>query len=371
VLNDGATTGRRADDIREIVRECDLAAALTRQLLTFGRPHTSRPQPTDFNNMIETIERMAQRLIGEDVECRIVLDPAAEYIMADRTQVEQVLINLIVNARDAMPRGGTLTLETADVVVDERSAAAHGGGVTPGRYVMLHVRDTGTGMDQSTMDRMFAPFFTTKHSGTGLGLATVYDIVKQHGGFIEAESLLGVGTTFTLYFPVVAFSKSVAAEETSTPAAGAEPSVVAQSARVSASTHTAVQGTAEKTATPETQTVLVVEDDRVVRHLVRNTLRGQGYHVLYAADGTEALEIAKSYAGKIDLLFTDIVMPRMHGLDLATALAELRPSLRVIYTSGYALETVVPETPPEMDFLPKPYMPSTLLQRIRETLEMA
>jgi PAS domain S-box-containing protein len=327
----------------ELLEEsADRAAALTHQLLAFSRKQVLQPKVLDLNALLAGIEQMLRRLIGEDIEVVVKPAPGLSAVAADPGQLEQVLMNLVVNARDAMPRGGRLTLETADIELDEASARLHPG-ARPGLYVMLAVSDTGIGMDAETQARLFEPFFTTKGpgKGTGLGLATVYGIVKQSGGGIWVYSEPGWGTTFKIYLPRVGG-----------PAEGAEPSR-ARLARSWAS-----------------ETVLLVEDEDGVRHFAREVLQLHGYTVLEARDPGEALRLGAEHPGPIHLLVTDVVMPQMSGRDVASRLAPGRPEMRVLYMSGYTDEAVVNHgvLVAGTAFLQKPFSVTGLAQKVQEVL---
>jgi PAS domain S-box-containing protein len=328
---------------QEVLKASDRAATLAGQLLAFSRRQVIQPKLLDLNTVVRDIERMLARVIGEDIELRTVLDPDAGPVRADPGQLEQVLLNLVVNARDAMPACGKLTLETANVDLGEAYARIHAG-VEAGPYVMLAVSDTGTGMDAETRAHMYEPFFTTKErgKGTGLGLSTVYGIVKQHGGDIWVYSEPGRGTTFKIYLPRVGVA--AAAEE---PSKAVAPSPTG------------------------TETVLLVEDEGGVRKLIRDVLDQHGYQVLEAASGEGALEASETYEGRIDLLVTDLVMPGMNGRDLAEALVLLRPELKVLYLSGYTDHVAFTQEAIEQSaqFLEKPFSPETLAQKIRDVLD--
>jgi hypothetical protein len=285
---------------------------------------------------------MLQRLIGEDIDLRLELRPETGRVNADAGQLEQVLMNLAVNARDAMPTGGTLTIETANVNLDETYAGRHIA-VKPGPYVLLAVSDTGSGMDEDTRKRLFEPFFTTKApgKGTGLGLSTVFGIVKQSGGSLEVYSEPGRGSSVKIYLPRVDQPVSVEA------AGRGRPSL---------------RGT---------ETILLVEDDEMVRNLVRETLEREGYKVIGAADPVEAQRIADAHRGKIQLLITDVVMPRLSGKELAKALVERRPAMKVLYMSGYTDSAIVNSgiLQKEVAFLQKPFTPAALTSKVRDVLE--
>ena len=287
-------------DLEQIMKAGERAAALTQQLLIFSRKQVLQPQVLGLNLVVADMVKMLQRMIGEDIDLNIALEPALGHVEADPSQIEQVILNLVVNARAAMPQGGKLTIETANVELDETYAYWHAG-VKPGPYVMLAVSDTGCGMDAETKAHIFEPFFTTKAQGTGLGLATVYGIVKQSGGDIWVYSEPRQGATFKVYLPQVA-------EPESPP----RPNHV-------------------RAALPRGwETILLVEDEKDVRELIRTLLRSSGYNVLEAANGGEALLICEKYSGPIHLLITDVVMPHMSGHELVERLALLRPGLRAL-----------------------------------------
>jgi CheY-like chemotaxis protein len=298
---------------------------------------------TDLNVLVGELARMLQRLIGEHIELAVLLAPDLEPVKVDPGQFEQVLLNLAVNARDAMPRGGKLTLETRNVELDAAYCQTRPG-LEPGRHVHLAVADTGHGIDEAIKARIFEPFFTTKEvgRGTGLGLSVVDGVVRQSRGYIEVQSAVGHGTTFNIYVPSV---KEAPALAQTTPSYVERPK--------------------------GTETVLVVDDDEGVRSLVVVVLRSNGYAVLEARHGEEALRVGRGHAGPIHLLVTDVVMPRMSGRQLADQLAAERPELRILFTSGYTEEIVGRHGVGEAgeDYLPKPFNLSTLESKVREVLE--
>jgi len=345
LLEDMGPDDAKRSDVLEIKSAAQRAAALTRQLLAFSRKQVLQTRVLDLNEVVQTLEKMLHRLIGEDVKLELALAPALRAVRADPGQIEQVILNLAVNARDAMPRGGRLTIETADVDLDEAYAREHAG-AAPGPYVMLAVSDTGIGMDAETRSHIFEPFFTTKEQGkgTGLGLATVYGIVKQSGGYVWVYSEPGRGATFKIYLPrVEAPADAVAAVTPEPPVAGGR------------------------------ETVLLAEDDPSVRAIVADVLTQKGYRVLRANDGQAALEMARAQAGAIHLLVTDIVMPGMTGRELAEALRAERPGVRVLYMSGYTDDAVVRHGVLEegVPYLQKPFAPRTLASKVREVLDRA
>jgi len=331
--------------VEQIMKAGERAAELTRQLLTFSRRQVVRPKALDLNTVIASTAVMLRRLIGEHIELRIVEGPGLATVHADSGQLEQVILNLAVNSRDAMPTGGTLILETQNVDLEEPYAGPHTT-LRPGRYAMLAVTDTGVGMDAQTRLRLFEPFFTTKEQGrgTGLGLSTVYSIVKQSGGEIVVYSEPGHGTCVKVYFPSV---------HENVPQEAAEE--------------------AAENARPGSETILLVEDEEAVRKLVRRTLERQGYHLLVAAGGADAVRMAEQHKGLIHLLITDVIMPQMSGRETAERLKALRPGLHVLYVSGYT-ETTVARTGAlaagEL-FLQKPFTPQALVRRVRELLDRA
>jgi PAS domain S-box-containing protein len=332
-----------AENIEEIKNAAVRATTLTRQLLAFSRKQVLQPKVLDLNSVIANIEKMLGRLVGEDMELRTSPGAGLGQVKADPGQVEQVILNLVVNARDAMPKGGKITIETANIYLDEAYARGHIA-VQPGWYVMLAVTDTGHGMDAETQQHIFEPFFTMKEQGkgTGLGLSTVYGIVKQSGGNLWVHSETGVGTTFKIYLPLV--------DEQVT-----EPDVISARPKNSAST----------------ETILLVEDEEMVRNLARVVLKMHGYKVLEAANGGEALLICQRHEGPIHLLLTDVVMPLMSGKELAEKLFRMRPDMPVLYMSGYPDQSIMHHGILDGDIalIGKPFTPDALVLKVAEVLQ--
>jgi nitrogen-specific signal transduction histidine kinase len=319
------------------------AASLTNQLLAFSRRQLQELQLVNVNRVVEELDKILRRLIGEDIELTKVTARELGVVKADPSQIEQVLMNLAVNARDAMPKGGRLAIETKNVTLRQARTGAGGEPVPAGDYVVVAVTDNGIGMDEATRRRIFEPFFTTKEpgKGTGMGLSTVYGIVKQSSGHIEVSSHPGQGATFQVYLP-----------------------------RVSAENQK--EGRPRGVPRPDggTETVLLVEDDDLVRKAARRILETDGYRVLEAPNGAEALALAEKHGGAIHLLLTDVVMPRMNGRDLAAALRVSRPGIKVIYVSGYAGGLIDSDDPRERGaHLRKPFSPAGLLGKVREQLD--
>ena len=335
---------RRAD-LEEISKAADRAAQLTRQLLAFSRKQVLQTRELDLNEVIGGAENMLRRLIGEDVELVTMLAPDLGHCIADPGQVEQVLMNLVINSRDAMPAGGVLVVQTSNVTVEQPIVHRHGV-VALGRYVLLTVSDTGVGMSEEMQRHVFEPFFTTKEvgKGTGLGLSTVYGIVQQSGGYIMVHSEAGRGTRFDIYLPRLE-------SERARRASGAHPSVAVPQ--------------------PGSETILLVEDDTAIRGLLRQVLRDRGYTVLDARDAAEALRVATHHRGPIQLVVTDVILPQMSGPDLADQLCKGRPELRVLYISGYTDDEIVRRgvSTARMAFLQKPFTPETLTRTVREVLD--
>jgi two-component system, cell cycle sensor histidine kinase and response regulator CckA len=330
-------------ELDEIVRAGDRAAGLIRQLLAFSRQQVLQPKVLDLNDTIGGMSKMLARMIGEDVELTFRPSVALGRVFVDPGQIEQIIMNLALNARDAMPLGGQLTIEVGNVRLDDDYASEHSG-VRPGPHVILSVTDTGTGIEESIRDRIFEPFFTTKEKGrgTGLGLATVFGIVKQSGGTIAVHSESGKGTTFTIYLP-----------RTDQPVES-----LGDSGRIV---------TRERVS----ETILLVEDEEQVRGLTRSILRRAGYQVLESATGGDALLTCEQHLGNIDLLLTDVVMPKMGGRQLAERLAGIRPGMKILFMSGYTDDTIIHHGVLDagVAFLQKPIMPEALLWKVREVLD--
>ena len=333
---------RRAD-VDEIRRSAERAAGLTRQLLAFSRQQVLQPKVVDLNALVLDMDKLLRRLIGEDVELATVLDPTLGRVTADPGQLEQVIVNLAVNARDAMPQGGKLTLETRNIDLDSSYTLEHSL-VKPGPYVQLTVSDSGIGMDEETQAHAFEPFFTTKPrgQGTGLGLAMVYGTVKQSGGFIWVYSEPGRGATFKIYLP-----------------------------RVDAPVESAAPPAPVERPPRGSETVLLAEDEPAVRAIARQALERQGYTVLAAPSGADALALAAQHGATIHLLLTDVVMPGMSGRDLADRLTAQRPGIRVLYISGYTDNAIVRHgmLEPGLAYLQKPFRPDALVRKVREVLD--
>jgi PAS domain S-box-containing protein len=345
LLNSLAADDKRREDVEQIKKAGERAAGLTRQLLAFSRQQVLQMKVVDCNFLVADLEKMLKRIVSEDVKLTTLLSPEPGFIKSDPGQIEQVLMNLVVNAKDALPKGGDITIETSNVELKGDYARMHLQ-VKPGSYVMFAVRDTGTGMDAETRAHLFEPFFTTKEQGkgTGLGLATVYGIVKQSGGGIYVQSEIGEGTIFKVYFPRVA--------EASQPSGASR---------------------APAKASVGSETILLVEDDELVRTFVYRALLESGYTVLVAQDSAQAIRLCEKNGRSVSLILTDVIMPQMHGPELATALAPLCPGAKVIFMSGYT-DTVVTHRgliDSGAPFLQKPLTPDSLARRVREVLDGA
>jgi len=330
------------ESVVEIVEAGKRSGALTRQLLAFSRKQKLQPDVLDLNAVLKNLEKMLRRLIGEDVELEIVLSKDLARVMADPGQIEQVIMNLSVNARDAMPRGGRLVIETANVELDEAYVQEHLG-AKQGKHVMLVVTDTGCGMDRETLSKIFEPFFTTKDKGkgTGLGLATVYGIVSQSGGYVTVQSEPGQGSTFRIYLP--------------------QTCAVTEAKRM---------GVSEEEGKGKGEHILIVEDEASLRRLCERVLSYKGYRVSTAANGGEALKLIKDKGIRPDLLVTDVVMPGMSGSLLAERLRELQPDIKVLYMSGYTDEALAPHgiLEPGILIIKKPFDINSLAKKVMETL---
>ena len=328
--------------VEQILKAAGRAASLTRQLLAFSRQQVLQPEVLDLNHIVSDMDKLLRRLIGEDVELGTALHPGLGRVRADPGQIAQIVMNLAVNARDAMPGGGRLTIETTNAELDAAYAVLHPP-AKPGPYVMLAMSDTGTGMDAETQSHVFEPFFTTKPvgEGTGLGLSTVYGIVKQSDGYIWVYSEVGVGTTFKIYLPRSDTAAAAPSEERPAPAACTS------------------------------ETVLLVEDEDALRGLLRETLEGNGYVVLVAHDGAQALQIADAHAGPLHLILTDLIMPGINGRSAAEVIVSTRPAVKVLYISGYSDEAVARSgaLSPGSAFLSKPFTPRELLVKVRDLLD--
>ena len=343
IIGDLPPGDRTRKDLEEIIKAAERAAMLTRQLLSFSRKQILEPRVLDLNVQLREMENMLRRLIGEDIELTLLLAPNLGSVKADPTQLEQVVLNLVINARDAMPAGGRLSIATESAVLDEDYARLRFG-VAPGLYAMLVVSDSGQGMSKSVQEHVFEPFFTTKEigKGTGLGLATVFGIVKQSGGHIALYSEPGQGTTFKVYFP-----------------------------RTEESPDREVHSTLHPMELLGTETILLVEDEDAVRQFVYKALTRQGYTVLVASNGAQAAAIAEQHGGPIHLLLTDVVMPNMSGRVLADRLLPRHSNTRVIYMSGYTEDTIVRQGVLEdgANFLSKPLTLAAMLRKVRDVLD--
>ncbi len=344
-LMDAGKNGLLYEEIKEIKKAGERAVSVTRQLLAFSRKQIIKPEILDINEEINETGKMLQRLIREDIEFLTVLEPELWKVYADPMQIDQVLMNMVVNARDAMPGGGKLTIETANMELDNIYFQDRGvESALSGSYVMLAVTDNGTGMDEKTRSRVFDPFFTTKEKvgGTGMGLSTVYGIVNQNNGYVWVYSEPGKGTSFKVYFPKVAEDVT----------AGNERAKVSDE----------ISGS---------ETVLIVEDNDALRKLAKNALRKYGYEILEAENGEKALNVSETHEGPVHLLLTDVVMPRMSGTDLSEKLQSIRPETRVIYMSGYTADAIVRNgiLRQDINFIEKPFSLESLGKKVRQVLD--
>ncbi len=330
------------ENFQKIQDQAKRSAGLTAQLLAFARRQVLQPKSLSLNSLISDTTGILRSVIGEQIELAVSPDAEADVIHADATQIEQVLMNLTLNARDAMSKGGRLLIKTENIETKEESGRVHVG-VKPGRYVLLSVSDTGTGMDAATMENLFQPFFTTKETGkgTGLGLATVYGIVTQHAGFVNVSTELGQGTTFRVYFPLSSGMPEKRALPANLKAAGG------------------------------TETILVADDHEGIREVVRATLEARGYQIILAPDGQEAVRIFSQHRERIDLVLLDVVMPKLRGPDAYSKMCSIRPNMPVIFTTGNTAELVSLDSTigPTVDFLKKPYEPEELIRAVRSKLE--
>jgi CheY-like chemotaxis protein len=334
------------DSAQAVYFAAERAASLTRQLLMFSRKNVMQSQPLDLRKVVDHLSKMLQRLLGEDIALEVHAPQYISMVQGDTGMIEQILMNLAVNARDAMPKGGTLTISTSVVEVNDAYAQTHPE-ARPGSFACLLVGDTGSGMDRATMRRIFEPFFTTKEvgKGTGLGLATVYGIVKQHGGWIEVASELGKGTLFNVFFPA-----------TGEPIVGLPQETTTDTSEI--------RGGKE--------TILIVEDEPVLRDLAHVILEDCGYEVLEAGTGSEALRVWDRHRGHVDLLLTDMVMPDgMSGMELAERLRDAQPELKIIFASGYSMDDLDTDFVRKgyAIFLQKPYTHVTLPRAVRDCLD--
>ena len=332
------------EDIQDIKRAGERAADLTRQLLAFSRKQLIKPRVLDINEVLTDMGKMISRLIGEDIEISVIAAPELWLVEADPGQIEQIVMNLVVNAMDAMPEGGKLTVETANVELDEGFFRKHGVTGQIGNFVMLAISDNGIGMDRETQERIFEPFFTSKASdkGTGLGLSTIYGIVKQNEGFIWVYTEPRQGSTFKVYLPKTKGSMDPESEDQyfSNELGGSE-------------------------------TVLIVEDDDSVRKLARTSLKRNGYRILEAENGENALRVSEAHDGSIDLILTDVVMPKMSGKDLAELVEKIHPRVKVIFMSGYTNDAIVNHgiLTRGVEFIEKPFTPKNLASKVRAVLD--
>ncbi len=342
ILNNIHSDDPNRHSVEQIMKAGERAAALTKQLLAFSRRQVLQPKVVELNQLVNSLGTMLRRLIGEDIDLKLELAADLGRVNADPSQLEQVIMNLVVNARDAMPNGGSLTIETRNKYLDENYAGRHLN-VKSGAHVLLAVSDTGHGMDRATRERLFEPFFTTKGpgKGTGLGLSTVFGIIKQSGGSVEVYSEPNRGTSVKVYLPRIDQPAAIDSEEL------------------------------KKNAGPGTETILLVEDDEMVRNLVRETLEREGYKLFDAADPLDARRIAEDFQEPIQLLITDVVMPKVNGRELAEQIVRRRPETKVLYMSGYTDNAIVNNGLLDRGFafIQKPFTPAALTHKVREVLE--
>jgi len=336
-LKDDKKLGSYADNILSL---SDRAANLTQSLLAFSRKQIINPRPVNLNEIIRTVEKLLSRIIGEDMQLKAVLSARDLIIMADHLQIEQVLMNLATNARDAMPEGGRLTIGTEDVDIDHEFIKEHGYG-TEGAYAVMSVTDSGAGMARETREKIFEPFFTTKETGkgTGLGLSMVYGIIKQHDGYINVYSEPGEGTTFRIYLPLI----EAKADEI-------KPDFI-------------------KSLETGTETILLAEDETEVRAFTRKLLEEYGYKVIDAKDGDDTIDKFKLHKDKIELVILDVIMPNRNGREVCEAIKKITPDIKVLFTSGYPADHIDGMIGKGSVFILKPVSPTKLLQKIREVLD--
>jgi two-component system, cell cycle sensor histidine kinase and response regulator CckA len=343
LLSEAESGSPAQEDLREIMKSSQRAASLTQQLLAFSRRQVIAPKIVDLNQLVESSQKMLARIMGEDVEFHFIAGEQLGSVKVDPGQIDQIIMNLAANARDAMLGGGRLTIQTADVSVDEAYCRVHAE-AKPGNYIMLSVSDSGCGLDPEVMEHIFEPFYTTKErgKGTGLGLSTVYGIVKQNSGFISVYTEGGLGTTFKIYLP-----------------------------RVDREAETVENGNVIPSLPRGNETILLVEDEGTVRGLARKTLERQGYKILEAKDGEHALKEFQERIGEVKLLLTDVIMPHMNGKQLYDALRKLNIELKVIFMSGYAEDVIAHHglIEDQMHFIQKPFTIAALTNKVRDALD--